>query len=366
MNAKTTASRSRPVRLLDWSTLWPLAAAAALCAAIVGTWLLGLRNRLPAIGDGHQVDSYHFDLSTCLVPRMNLVAAGVPKDGLPALVEPAVFTLAEVEAFTEELKRGHMGKFLTARDRVIGVEVDGQARAYPLEILNWHEVANDTVGGRPLLITYNPLCDSAVVFDRRVGAETLTFGFSGLLYNSNLLLYDKRPQGQGESLWSQLQFRAIAGPAAANRTTLKPYPAVLAHWSDWKAAHPDTTVLAPDRSRLKLYRRTYEPYFGSDTLRYPVQPLPPPDGPHAKARVLALEVGGQWHVFEVLALVQRVGPQGTWRTELGGVPVTLAVRDDPPCAWPVVDSGAPLPVAVPAFWFGWHALHPDVPRTPVP
>lgn len=363
-NAKTNASPQRPVRLLDWSTLWPFAVAAVLCAVIAGTWLLGLRNRLPAVGDGHTVASYHFDLSTCLVPRTDLVAAGVPKDGLPALVEPAVFTMAEVETFTEELKRGHMGKFLTGGDRVIGVVVNGQARAYPLEILNWHEVANDTVAGQPLLVTYNPLCDSAVVFDRRVGGDTLTFGFSGLLYNSNLLLYDKRPEGQAESLWSQLQFRAIAGPAAASGATLTLYPAVLAHWNDWKAAHPDTTVLAPDRSRLKLYRRTYEPYFGSDKLRYPVQPLPPADGPHAKARVLAVEVAGQWHVFELMALLQHVGPQGTWQTELGGVPITLDVRDDPPCAWPVVTDG-PLPASVASFWFGWHAQHPEVPLTPV-
>ena len=117
---------------------------------------------------------------------------------------------------------GH-GRFLVPGDLVIGLSLHGEARAYPLEILALHEVCNDTLGGEPILVTYQPLCDSAVVFERRVDGHTREFGVSGLLYNSNLLMYDRHPeQPQDESLWSQLQFRALAGPAAAQHATLRP------------------------------------------------------------------------------------------------------------------------------------------------
>jgi len=357
---------------------WTLVVSGLLCAGILTGWLARLPQRRPMIGDGQHVESYGFDLSTCLVPRELLVAAGMPKDGLPALVNPEVFTPAQANAFTEELRKGHQGRFLVPSDRVVGVEIGGEARAYPINLLTWHEVVNDTVGGQPILVTYNPLCDSVVVFDRRVGERTLEFGVSGLVWNSNLVLYDRevgieglrdsgikgegsRDQGnqgsRGESLWSQLQFRAIAGPAAQRGETLKLVPTVVQHWGEWLGAHPETTLLAPVRERRRVYKRTYEPYFGSDMLRFPVAPLAPVNGIQLKSPVLAVHIGETWHVVPLKRIAEHAATDGEWATQLGGTPITFEYRTNPDVAWVQPIDGAE-PETVAAFWFGWYATHP--------
>ncbi len=127
---------------------------------------------------------------------------------------------------------------LTDEDLVVGVARDGQARAYPLATLSTYEVVNDDLGG-PLLVTYCPLCASAVVAERTVGGEPTVFGVSGLLYRSNLVMYDRRT----DSLWSQLLARAIRGPETG--TTFEQVPSTLATWADWRATHPGTDVLLP-------------------------------------------------------------------------------------------------------------------------
>ena len=122
------------------------------------------------------------------------------------------------------INKAQRGKFLVPRDDVIGVVVNGQARAYPVRFMIWHEIVNDTLGGVPIAVTYNFLTDSVAVFERTIGDEVHTFGESGLVYRSNLVLYDRRPGQRGESLWSQMGERAIAGPASG--TPLVRIPAV--------------------------------------------------------------------------------------------------------------------------------------------
>jgi hypothetical protein len=338
---------------------WVLLLAALLCLGILGSWLVGLLSaeRQPMIGDGRTVASYGFDLSTCLVPRDHIVASPLPKDGLPALTDPEIFTIPAMEEYARQLRRGHQGKFLVDPDRVIGVVAGGEARAYPLKILNWHEVVNDQLGGSPIAVTYSPLCDSAVVFDRRVGDGTLEFGVSGLLYNSNLLMYDRCPSVAAESLWSQLQFRAVAGPGAGRGQRLRIVPFVLVHWSDWRERHPDTTVLAPDRARLKLYKRTYSAYFASAKLLFPVEPLPKPGRP-LKTPILAVDVGAGWQVYDLAELSARIVGGATWHTTQDDVDLRFALRTDPPVAWPETADGGRVP-AVPALWFAWHATRPS-------
>jgi len=198
--------------------------------------------------------------------------------------------------------------------------------------MDWHEIINDCVGGRPIAVTYSPLCDSVVVFDRCVGGETLEFGVSGLLYNSNLLMYDRRPDAVGESLWSQLQFRAVAGPAAKKGRTLEIMPAVVVPWAAWVDRHAETTIVLPDPRRKRLYERdTYQHYFNSDKLHFPVTPLPPPDGWPLKTPIVALRKGGGWEAM---------------RAEEFENPVDLHDR-----------------IAVHAFWFAWYAMHPGTSLT---
>lgn len=343
----------RPSRSFFASGGWVLLLAVLLVAVVFSfhvASLLGSRTR--AIGDGTDPASYGFALTPSLLPAGRLVAGGVPKDGIPALVDPPVRTAAEL---AEARARSRRGKYLVDADRVIGVALGGQARAYPLRLLVWHEVANDTLGGRPIAVTYNPLCDSAVVFDRRVGGETLTFGVSGLLFNSNLLMFDRRPAAVAESLWSQLLLAAVTGPAAGARLEALPFD--LTSWGEWRAARPDTTVAVPAPGKGSKYKREpYVSYFGNDNLRFPVEPPPGDDGRTRKEPVVVLADGAGWLAVPYATVA--AAPGGRLVRTVGGRTVTLTWRDRPPRVAVTAPDGPP-PLAVHAFRFAWRAIHPD-------
>jgi hypothetical protein len=274
-----------------------------------------------AVGDGRTLESYGYNLTTLLVPRERLYPIGIDlrKDGMPALDHPARISARELGEYE---KLGGVRKLL-ASERVIGVEFDGQAVAYPLWILDWHEIVNDTVGGRAILVTYNGICDSAVVFDRDVDGGVREFGFSGLLLSGNLVMYDRQDDSTGESLWSQLQMRAIAGPCAERRIKLSVLPFELAAWKNWSERHPDTEVLLPARGRKRLYKRdAYSKYRSSDELKFPVEPLPA-DGRAYKTPIVA-----------------------TWRGDV----------------WVVIEDQEPIPSdasRVYSYWFAWYAAQAD-------
>jgi hypothetical protein len=329
-----------------------------VAAVILIMALCAPRDRQESLGDGRTVSSYRFDLSTCLVPQDRIVAAGFPRDGLLALDDPPFMPAGEVERRNADGR----GKFLVANDRVVGVAIAGDARAYPLRLLRWHEVVNDTVGGVPILVTYNPLCDAVVVAERRIQAEAVEFGVSGLLYNSNLLLYDRSGDAASASLWSQLQGRAVAGPAAAHGLRLRLLPAAVASWGDWFEQHPDTRVLAPlDRMKSLYKRNPYHSYFGSDLLRFPVSPLPPSDDIPLKERVTIVSVGDEHAVFALTRLAAAVGrARGVWHDELAGMPFEIRFDSELGTATVEPTDGTPTGFAVRhAFWFAWHAMHPD-------
>ena len=346
---------ARPDRSFLASGGWVLALAVLLVAVVFSfhvVALMGKRSR--AIGDGSDPESYGFPLEPSLLPAGSLVAGGVPKDGIPALVDPPVRTAAEL---TEAAARSRRGKYLVDSDRVIGVEIGGASRAYPLRLLVWHEVVNDRLGGRAVAVTYNPLCDSAVVIDRRVGADTLTFGVSGLLFNSNLLMYDRRTSPAAESLWSQLLLRAVTGPAAAVGARLEALPFALVTWGDWRAARPDTTVVVPEPGKGSKYKREpYVSYFGNDSLRFPVQLPPGEQGRTRKQPVVVLADGAGWLAVPYSA-VERAPGRTLIRT-VAGREVTLIWRDRPPRV-AVTAAGGPPPLALYTFRFAWRAIHPD-------
>ncbi len=335
-------------------------AAAALAWALlaVAWWAPRPSARL---GDGRSIDSYGFDLTTCLVPPETLVATEMPRDGLAALVEPAMLDPAEVARRNREGR----GKFLLPHDRVVGVSLADDARAYPLLLLRWHEVVNDTVGGVPVVITYNPLCDAVVVAERTVDGAVLSFGVSGLLSNSNLLMYDRQPDPRAASLWSQLQARAVAGPAAVRSARLRLLPATLGTWNEWLAGHPDTRVLAPIENLQRLYRRDpYHSYFGSNLLRFPASPLPPASDLALKDRVVVVSVGDTLGVFALARLARVVGAStGTFDAVVGDLPLRLSFAVDPGVATVEPRQGPPSPPPTRyAFWFAWYASHPDGPE----
>jgi len=181
-----------------------------------------------------------FNVTRHIIRLADIQAGGPPQDGIPALNYPSFVSAVEA------------GRLLRASDIVLGVEFGATAKAYPVRILNWHEVVNDTVGRQPVLISWCPLCGSGIVFDPRIDGQTGTFGISGLLYKRNLLLYDHAT----ESLWSQLGTIAVAGALAG--TELHILPSTETTWTAWRNQHPQTLVL----SFMTGYKRDYsaDPY----------------------------------------------------------------------------------------------------------
>jgi len=332
---------------------WLIGVALALVTVAFGLHVASLLSHRGsrAVGDGRHVESYGFSLAGLDVDRRLLVAGGMPRDGLPALTDPPVWTTGQADAATTR-----ESKFLVPGDRVIGVRIGGQERAYPLRLLVWHEVVNDTLGGIAVAVTYNPLCDSAVAFRRERAGGTLEFGVSGLLYQSNLVLYDRASPPGRPSLWSQLLMRAIAGPAAG--AALEPLAISVEPWSAWRRRWPETTVLAPDPRLAEQYRRDpYASYFGSDELRFPVAPLPPAEAYPLKTPVVAFGGSGGWTAVPLpaIAALARAAAAPTGRLRemwpaLAYLPEASAVAVD--------DRRLPPGVAVAyASYFAWFATH---------
>jgi hypothetical protein len=184
------------------------------------------------------------DFSKHSVPLGSFVPGGPPRDGIPPIDHPRPVSSAAGD------------RFLSPREPVIAVVVGGQARAYPEQILVWHEIVNDTLGGRPILVSYCPLCNSALAFDRRVRGRTLTFGTTGKLRNSDLVMWDRQTQ----SWWQQFTGAALVGRYTGTR--LAPIDAQVLSWAQFKAAYPSGTVL----SRRTGFDRPYgsNPYVGYD------------------------------------------------------------------------------------------------------
>jgi hypothetical protein len=333
---------------------------AILVTALTAFYQIRLIDRArvaPRLGDGVHVESYGFDLASCTVPREFLAGSGLPKDGLARLDFPTVVPAAEAAAV--KMASSH-GKYLVSSDRVVGVAVGGIARAYPLRVLTWHEVVNDTLGGLAIAVTYSPNGDVASVFDRRTrGGEVLDLAFSGLVYNANLVLYDRRPSPAEESLWVQLLAAAIAGPRSGDTLAIVPF--TVEHWGAWKERHPHTTVVRPDRAHVDQYgSEPYGNYYGNDVPpTFPMQAALSPDRTN-KALVLGVLVGNERWVLPFSAL-SAMGTSGEIVRPIGGIPMKIVWRDGPPTMRLEALASDPAlraVVAVPAFQFAWHAMFP--------
>lgn len=187
-----------------------------------------------------------------------IVWGGVQVDGIPALTNPDFLQPEEADYLNED-------------DLVFGVAINGDARAYPLRILNWHEMFNDVVGGVPVSLAYCTLCGAGILFETTVAgqAEPFTFGSSGFLYRSNKLMYDH----QTDSLWNQFTGRPVVGPLTGTGITLTIRPVAITAWADWLAQNPETRVLSPDTGHRRDYRpgAAYGAYFDSPDLMFPAR-----------------------------------------------------------------------------------------------
>jgi hypothetical protein len=211
------------------------------------------RQPIRAESVGCEPGRFHWEQPGCepaaSIPLEDILPGGPPPDGIPPIDDPVYETLEDAAGW------------LTETSPVMVVDVDGDVRVYPLAILTWHEIVNDIVGGRPLVITYCPLCNSALAFERTVespgGPEVLDFGTSGRLYRSNLVMYDR----QHRNLWTQFEGEAVVGEPLLG-TQLERVPAWLLGFGEIADLHPDARVLSRDTGFTRDYGRN--PYTGYD------------------------------------------------------------------------------------------------------
>jgi len=275
-----------------------------------------------------------FALEPASIPIAEILSGGPGKDGIPAILEP---NFVAVEAVT----------FPKADDRVAGLGLGSAARAYPLPILNWHEAVNDRIDGIPVLVTYCPLTGSVVAFDRRVDTETLTFGVSGRLYQSNVLLYDH----QSMSLWSQLAARAVTGPRSP--TALRRIPIEVTTWGDWRLRNPEGRVLSLDTGHVRDYGRDpYATYATSPRIMFPIAHTDARRAP--KDWVLGVQVGEHRRAYALADLPA----DKEFADTLGGRQFAITVDRHNRSAGLRATDGDTAPVVVIAYWFAWAAFHP--------
>ena len=333
-----------PQRTFSW---WRIACAVVLAMLLVVPALLYLElgSHRPVGRDGNRAFAQQgsarrmpaaFDLAQVTVPRDQIFSGGPAKDGIPALSQP-------------QLIAGKVASYLAPQDRIIGVVSGDHARAYPLKILNYHEIVNDSLGPVPVAITYCPLCDSAAVFDRRTVLGEREFGVSGLLYNSNVLMYDR--SGKNDSLWSQLKAAGISGPGA--NQGLKLLPLDLTSWSKWLGRYPDTLVLSTETGHNRNYALSpYGSYFENDRLMFPAQPTS--DRLPVKERVLGVWSGNAVRAYPLSAFSREN------RVAEGRIDGKRLVVEYLPDAGSLRVAEAEHGVEwMYSLWFAWYAMHPE-------
>lgn len=236
------------------------------------------------------------------MPYREILSGGPPKDGIPAIDDPQFVSLSEAEAWLDD------------REPVVFVEVGEDARAYPIQILTWHEIVNDMIGGMPLAVTYCPLCNTAIAFERTFDGRVLDFGTTGRLRFSNLIMYDR----QTETWWQQGTGRALAGEYAGRQLAF--YPATIVSWQAFKVAHPNGKVLSLATGARRRYGAN--PYVGYDNPRARPflydGPATPEQLPQL-VRVIGVELNGEAvaYPYDALAQVRAVNDL------LGGEPVVV-------------------------------------------
>lgn len=300
---------------------------------LAGSLFLGLALRSGAQSGTKTFNG--FNISNAIIPSDEIRSGGPPRDGIPSIDRPSFLRPRQVD-------------YLSDNDLVVSVTLDGVTRAYPLRILVRHEIVNDQIGKQAFVVTYCPLCGTAMVFDRLVGGRRRSFGVSGLLYQSDVLLYDR----ESESLFSQLAMKAVAGPLAGARLAWLPTEHMT--WAAWVKRYPHGEVLSNRSARTRDY--TQNPYEGYDRSPNTVFPVPRYRSElPKKSWVLGVVVEGQAKAYPIAQLAGRHPVSDV----INGVEIVVSY--DAELREPkVVDaaSGRLLPF-VQAYWFGWQAFYPE-------
>jgi hypothetical protein len=259
------------------------------------------------------------------------------RDCIPSIDEPQYVPASEAN-------------FLSDSDLILGLNIAGDQRAFPIRILDYHEIVNDAIGGQAVIVTWCPLCGSGLAFEPRVKGEIVEFGVSGLLHDSDLVMYDRKT----ESLWQQITGEAIMGDQLGQ--TLTQVPSTMTDWKTWRTSHPDTHVLSPQTGFQRDYfgRTAYSGYKESDELMFPASRRD--FSVHPKTVVFGFELNGVSLAVEEATLEQQrqisfQHQDRSWtirRAEDGTVTAT--------------DARGRSHTAIRLFWFAWYNFHPGTQR----
>lgn len=275
-----------------------------------------------------------FDLSNALIPSNEILQGGPPKDGIPSIDNPIFVSPTKSNIYHT--------------DRVLGLVHNGQAKAYPINILNWHEIVNEKGSG--YVVTFCPLCGTGMAFESTVLGEELTFGVSGLLYNSDVLFYDR----ESESLWSQLKRQSVNGKYKGS--SLKLLPLQHTTWGAWKADHPDTLILSTKTGYHRDYTRNpYDGYEKSRQLYFKVNKTS--QAPiHPKEWVIGITYNGMTKAYPFSEL-----------NKMASSPLVENFKDEKLLIhWDKKSQSAKVTketteevAVIQAFWFAWFAFNPE-------
>ena len=307
-----------------------------------------------------------------IVPLDKIRGGGPPKDGIPSIDDPVFVDAKNAE-------------FVSDADVVIGLEINGDARAYPLFIMVWHEIVNDEVGGTPVSVTYCPLCYTNQVFERVLDGQPVEFGTSGKLYNSNLVMYDRLT----DSYWSQALGMAITGELTGQTLDIIPFDVIT--WADWKELHPDSKVLTTETGHIRAYGADpYGNYYTDNRIMFPVEHMD--ERMHPKEIILGFHINDiskaykQFDLHNMVVINDNIGNTPILLTSLfsgnsrafdrnlNGETLefefsegkVLDVQTGSEWDYDGIAISGPnngeslerLPFS-PGFWFEWVAFHPD-------
>jgi hypothetical protein len=275
-----------------------------------------------------------FDISNAIIPKEQIFSGGPPKDGIPSINNPKFIDIKDVDYLKDE-------------DIVIGFVHKGIQRAYPTRILVWHEIVNDTLDDLNIAVTYCPLCGTAMVFNRYINNKLRSFGVSGLLYQSDVLMYDR----QTNSLWSQLAMEAISGKSVGKKLTW--LPSAHLTFKAWKAKYPKSQVLSLDTGYSRNYKATpYSSYFKSDDVMFPVPKNR--DELSNKAWVVGIIVNGVAKAYDI----KKLPHNKVINDKVGDTNIHIVY--DKVKNHPVVTTkdNKEIP-SVLVYWFAWQAFYPN-------
>jgi len=286
---------------------------------------------------GFAIEKNGFDLSNSTIPVERILPGGPPRDGIPSIDKPKFVNAKQAD------------DFLKPSDRILGINHKGVQRAYSINVLNWHEIVNDKIKGESVVVTYCPLCGTGVVYSGNINGQQQQFGVSGLLYNSDVLLYDRKT----ESLWSQILSKAISGKLLG--TNLQTIPVQHTSWAAWQEQYPNTEVLSQDTGFKRDYSRTpYQGYDNNSEIYFPLNAES--RRYHPKERVIGVQIGEKFKAYPIVELAKH--GESPLTDQFAGK--TLRIKFDVKNRdGQVFDSEGKLLHSINSFWFAWYAFHPD-------